>query len=584
MLLRLFLMFVYCLAALANEATAADDSLEDRKAWLLLHVQSATYAKHGVRSGERRGYQTLVADATFKLPQSSLVFPETLYSNADYVQALHASYLVWALSLSGRNVDVPLQNWLEVVIDTDKAAPPNQDFQQARLEITQLLLETQLRREPDVFARLPYYLNYLHRLQASSPEMFEAVIASLLIHSEVLKDTPALGALLINAGQDAPYAPVSALSIPRPAFIRQLSSRWPNVSNSSQIEDEYLAWVRNDLTAQDLTDFVLPFPHTTQSEFDYLRAWHWAYLLGALAKHGVAYEAPLPTWIGRMLPKATDSTEQREAAKHYAPVATHLIKTWLSSQKSQSVAMTQLLCALNAQGALPLQISPWKSLLYPASPVNDPQALFVLFDWAEQIAGEDLSQLSALVAELSNNLGYKKWDLHKVWPPSAYQKLVALSRDELPGSFSNGTLSIREYAWMMRIRDYGDQMSREQALSMQHWRTAELTDIYEERYQLVWGAFWTALLCFLFARIGRRKLLITSTICLAVLIPAGIYLSAMIAGIGHNNPNHQGYLSVIQFCLPYYAGLIGLFWLIGLGSMLQRLQGKRHKYTELSPP
>jgi hypothetical protein len=303
--------------------------------------------------------------------------------------------------------------------------------------------------------------------------------------------------------------------------------------------------------------------------------------VGALAESGVAYEAPLLTWVGRILPKATDSTEEREAAKKYAPVATHLIKAWLISQESQSVAMTQLLSALKEQGALPLQMSPWKSLLYPASPVNDPLALFVLFDWAEQIAGKDLAQLSALVAELSNNLGYKKWDLHKAWPESAYQKLVELSRDELPGSFSNGTLSIREYAWMIRAGGYGDQMSREEALSMKLWRTAELTDIYEERYLLLWGAFWAALLCFLFAPTGHRGLLITSTTCLAVLMPVGIYLSAMIAGIGHNNPDYKGYLGVIEACFPYYAGMIGLFWLVGLGRIFKRLQGQRQKHREL---
>lgn len=588
MIFRIFLFFILNFACWVSSAHATtpeylklsdDDPFESQKGWINRSVHKASYEREGVRDWGRAQYLKIVSEPGFQLDLSNLEFPKVFYFNEDYAQALHISYLVWALSKSGKTVDAPIQAWLEIIIDKGKVVPQNDNYLKGGIEIAQLLLETQIQQEAEVMANLTYYFDYLDRMKAYAPEMFEVIWQSLIKHSDALLESGALAVLYPNLGVlTAPYR-VPELSVLRPATVKRLRR---DLNFDVQ---EYQSWAQS-LSDESLKGFVFPFPEQIQSRQDEVRAMHWAMLIREFAQRGRSVDAPLLAWIFQLVASANEAESLPKKDSMGAWTATRignetaragvvclLIESWIMRQPSQADAVQDLLSAMSEKGLMPLSREMqniWSWMLRSPEQQVDPMARHHVLDWAEKIAGNDRKRLSSILSGLHGWTARKKPDLKSAWPDSAYQKLLVWSRNDSPGRVSD-ELGVREYAWMIRMEGYGDEMPREDALSMGFWRTRALIDVYNERYLVVWLSVWGGLLCFLLARTRHGVGVMCTGVPLVALIPGCIYLAALIASIGHNNANVRGFLWVLQSCFPMYAGLVGLFCLVALASVVSRL-------------
>ena len=291
-------------------------------------------------------------------------------------------------------------------------------------------------------------------------------------------------------------------------------------------------------------------------------------------------------WFALLL--ICSSQTANAADNNKAKQATSVIRAWLLKEHHQSNAGHDLLSSLDEHGLLPLKLKEfsdseketiayqdfWQPLMLTVRDLNLSWAAFELLMNIENITGNNLVHFNVLMASLSDCVGYAKWNLNEVWPGSAHEKLIMLSRDELPGSFSNRYITIREYSWQMRLRGYGDEMTRDEALTLGLWRNDTLIDIYHERYLMVWLVLTIGCVPFIIARKQHPLQVISSTFAIAVLIPAVIYFSALVASIGHNNANTRGYLKVLEMCFPFYALLVAAFCLIAISQYYLRLVKK----------
>lgn len=584
MFCHLIRCFLFCCMLVVLPAFAAtpdylpfveSDPFKHCKKWINHSVHTASDRPEGMRDSSRSCYLSALPSTRYPITEPDRAFPDIFSHSQDYARALHSSYLVWALTTSGHTVDLPIRSWLEVIIDRSRTAPQRDEYLNVRAKITLLLLESQTTLEPDLFAALPYYLDYLQRMRAYSPTLFEQVWAALAEQAEALAGSPALGALYTNLDVLAPPYAISPLSIPPEAFLARLSpSHWSS-RNEYAIQDAYRRWAA-DIPDVALNELVIHFPAQLLNHRDEVRAWHWAYLMQALVENGRPIRAPLLDWIVAVLPQTPASEADMTRMAAHVPLLTTLLKTWLISQWwDQAGAMKQLLTTLEQQQRLPLPYvrnmrTLWLDVLNPEKPAHDPMAVFHLLDWAERITGDEPDHLAELVSAIYAKIRYNHWDLRVEWPASAYQKVVTFSQRDSASHDFDPWLSLAENAWLIRLDGYGDTLPRETALKLKHWRTGALIDVYQERYLTVWGSIWIALLCLLLACPRRRALAVFTGVWLLGTAGA-IFFCAWIASIGHNNANYRGLLAVLEFCFPYYAGLVGLYWLAALASLARRL-------------
>ena len=291
-------------------------------------------------------------------------------------------------------------------------------------------------------------------------------------------------------------------------------------------------------------------------------------------------------WFALLL--ICSSQTANAADNNKAKQATSVIRAWLLKEHHQSNAGHDLLSSLYEHGLLPLKLKAfsdseketiayqdfWQPLMLTVRDLNLSWAAFELLMNIENITGNNLVHFNVLMASLSDCVGYAKWNLNEVWPGSAHEKLIVLSRDELPGSFSNRYITIREYSWQMRLRGYGDEMTRDEALTLGLWRNDTLIDIYHERYLMVWLVLTIGCVFFFISRPRHSVVAFLFSFAVVILIPVIIILCAMFASIGHNHANTKNYLHILESCFPFYAILVVIHCVVVLWSFYQRITEK----------
>ncbi|MBA52963.1 MAG: hypothetical protein CMK89_00770 [Pseudomonadales bacterium] len=594
MIQRIILIVVLTVTGFANananvktKSDSVDDQLAELESKLLSIAQKHYFLSSQSRTNFRKRYLELASRPEFQLDAGSLVFPETFFWEEDYAQALHTAFLIWSLSTSGKTVDLPLDRWMNLILDKSKVLPEIKNYLRWSGDIALLLLESRLlqaqQQEQNILAELPWYFDYLHRMRSYSPPLFDAVWLDVRRHSTVLNNSPAMGALYIHLGKlSLPY-PLHPLEIPRRSFNASINHAVSQLEHSTAIEQDYRDWVTTGVLQSDLDNFSIPFPQQLASWEEMVAAWHWGYLVRAAVENDLAIADPLLSWINQILSQlAMADASSLENSKR--ELTGYLIGTWLIKEKANPDALEQLLSNWTARGLLPISLGKfrdseqatmryqafWHSILLLIRRRELTHAAYGLLMNSESIAGDNLVQLATLLSALNDCVSYGNWDLNRVWPEAAHDKLVMLSGDELPGSFKNRGVSIREYAWIIRIKGYGDQLPREEALTLGLWRTDALIDIYNERYKMVWLAAVIGAVCYVFGRKRHPVPALFVTFGVVILIPGGIYLCATVASIGHNTANTSNYLSVLEFCFPFYASLAILYFVAAIRSLYLR--------------
>src|SRR5690606_7167537 len=101
---------------------------------------------------------------------------------------------------------------------------------------------------------------------------------------------------------------------------------------------------------------------------------------------------------------------------------------------------------------------------------------------------------------------------HVLWGPEAHEALRQLSANNTLGNHNAGSVfSVREYAWILRMEIFGDQMPEADALTMDAGRTETMLKVYNRYYVYAWLALVP--LALLFLKYGRSP----KTQCFAVL-------------------------------------------------------------------
>ena len=588
MIQRIILIVVLSVTAFANaQADSVDDELAELKTKLTSITQKHYSLSSQSRTDFRKRYLELVSTPEFQLDSSALVFPETFLWEEDYGQALHTAFLIRSMSTSGKMVEVPLDHWMNALLDKSKVLPEIKNYLSWSGDIALLLLESRLLQEQqqaqNALADLPWYFDYLHRMQSYSPQLFDAVWIDLRRYSTVLNDSSAMGVLYIYLGKLSPPYQLHPLEIPRRSFNSSINHAVGRLGHYAVIEQDYKDWVKASVLQADLDNFNIPFPQQLTSWEEMVAAWHWGYLVRAAVESDLDIGDPLLSWINQILAQLTmaDASSLENSKRE---LAAYLIGTWLVKEKSNPDALEQLLSSWAADGLLPINLGKffdaeqataryqafWQSILLLIRNRELTLEAYGLLMNIESIAGDNLVQLTTLISALSDCVGYGNWDLNTVWPEAAHDKLVMLSRDALPGSSKKLGVSIREYAWIIRIKGYGDQLPREEALTLGLWRTGTLIDIYDERYKMAWLVAVIGAVCYVFGRKQHPVLALFVTFGMVILIPGGIYLCATVASFGHNTANTRNYLGVLEFCFPYYASLVILYFVAAVRSLYLR--------------
>ncbi len=528
-------------------------------------IKGNWYPRERLRRRYSEATQNLNAESTLLV----MHFPDRLVVDGDYIQALHWSYTVWGLSKNGNPVNAPIEEWLNLVIDKGRVAPEHSGYVDSGVEITTLLLETYIRLYPDASSNTPFLLNYLERMKHYSPAMFDKVLKNIIDNSTVFKDTKTLGILFISLGRATLGNDISSLYTPSPSFIEHLPR---NEFHVGIVEPgEYVDWVKNTIKPEDLEAFKFPFPESIASDSDYLRALHWSYVVWALAKNDMPVNAPVLTWLNNIVAMKWDQDTSHRSYYGLGGLAAVLLETHLLMAPTQEKGVKHMLQSFRGDGLLPmskLKIDVYEDLwgrtLCPRGILNDEKGLLVLLLNIDEVVGNDLERLRLLLKGIQDCTSRQGLDLKNLWPPEAYDKVVELSKNKLPGSYEpRNQTSIRQIAWDFRLRGYHDVMSREVALTMTQYKKRTLADIYVERYQYVWFSSWIPVLLLLFGsrrRVGVAIFSAGASTSLFVII----FFCATIAGLGHNTANISGFLGVLEYCFPFYGIAIAFLWLGGL--------------------
>ncbi|UZE97499.1 hypothetical protein [Alkalimarinus alittae] len=576
-------LFVYLVAQSVNAQEQRLDPVTEASFGALLQgwsflKDSPEYPKSGIRIKNRKDYLDAVQNINTHTEYPSMDFPEWLVADDDYIQALHSSYLVWSLAKTGKSVNAPIEEWLNIIIDKGTVVPEHPGYVNGGVEIATLLLDAYMYVNSEAPINTQFLLNYLKKMRQYSEPMFEQVFRNMRVESDVFKETKTLGMLFISLGQDGPGNKISSLNTPPPSMNQYISRRYYSGFNIRIYKsEEYVDWVKNQVKAEDLAGFEFPFPDTIKSDADYLRALHWSYVIWALAENNIVTNAPLLQWI-----KIITTTEKPAGynSNYYSGLgglAAFLLQTHTLMAPTQEEGVKRMLESFRMDGLLPmnkLSIAQykvfWDESLCTAGTINDAKALSVLLLNIEEVAGDDLERLRLLLSAITHCASWQKLDLKTLWPSAVYEKITELSKDQLPGSYTpKFGRSVREIAWQLRLRGYSEEMPREEALTMNEWRPREQVDIYTERYQYVWASSWIPVLLLFFGSRRRRVTALvsagTSTSLLAI-----IFFCANVAGLGHNTGSIKGYLGVIEYCFPFYAALIAFLWFAGLLNIVAR--------------
>ncbi len=163
---------------------------------------------------------------------------------------------------------------------------------------------------------------------------------------------------------------------------------------------------------------------------------------------------------------------------------------------------------------------------------------------------------------------------HVLWGPEAHEALRQLSANNTLGNHNAGSVfSVREYAWILRMEIFGDQMPEADALTMDAWRTETMLKVYNRYYVYAWLALVP--LALLFLKYGRSpKTQCFATLAYPIPLVGVLFVLSVIASIGHNYANSSGMLYVWRLGFWIFFGTLVLAYLFGLRSLWRTRSGR----------
>lgn len=566
-----------CLAALlwviCAQLQAADNVADQPIDSLLKSIQAGLFPTRSYHD-----YERVVRNLKQEDEPEFLSFPSKLVSNDDYAQALHASYLAWALAKKNGSIRYPVASWLNFFKTISQVDPHHPGYERGFAEIASILLCAYMHRHPDDIESAQTILSYLGEVNQFSPVMYDQIWNDIIYPpvygpTKVFKNTKTLALLMLSEKGKRSTHRLVGLAVPPERMLYRINARdftLMAVNNGSR--EDYLSWldgIEQDLMVTDLSPY---FPTSIVTYEDYVRALHWSYVAWALAQSGKPFEAPLMEWLNAALAMVGEA-EKEVGANGQRELFARALSAYLYLAPSREGALQALLDAIDQKAMPPLSVLDaeqykelWREIMCPSEKFLDAPAYEVLFMEMERVSSNDPEKTQYLFSSIMSCLLQAKFGIKQIWSDAAYQKLVRLSNEGLPGTKSapDGISTIRDMAWWIRIRLYKDSMPMMEALKMEGWRVAPLIKIYTTLLLVSWGLSVVAGMLYLAPRPLPKGGAAVSIVLGGSFLAGMIFVVATLASIGHNNANTTGYLNVLSTATPVYAVFVGILLLYSL--------------------